>query len=86
MKKFEKVWKSWKNWNYLHIIFATMYSICYTRGYYIMYIPFLETLTQLLFTAAGEQQLNWRLLKTNAYDIMALAAKIRWEATMTLKP
>ena len=29
---FEKVWKSWKNWNYLHKIFVTMYSICYTRG------------------------------------------------------
>ena len=28
---FEKVWKSWKNWNYLHKIFVTMYSICYTR-------------------------------------------------------
>ena len=32
LKKFEKVWKSWKNWNYLHKIFGTMYSICYTRG------------------------------------------------------
>ena len=28
---FEKIWKSWKNWNYLHKIFVTMYSICYTR-------------------------------------------------------
>ena len=31
---FEKNWKSWKNWNYLHIIFATMYSICYTRQWF----------------------------------------------------
>ena len=34
---FEKVWKSWKNWNYLHKIFVTMYSICYTRIYIVVF-------------------------------------------------
>ena len=48
---FEKFWKSWKNWNYLHKIFFTMYSICYTREptYLIFKRPYLQYLAHNYF-------------------------------------
>ena len=74
----EKVWKSWKNWNYLHKIFVTMYSICYTRIAANLAASANRSCWSLIFSAINSSLASFLLSIFFCFFVFLSKTKTKW--------